>query len=693
MTAPGGGITAPAGDRKVPGSGLVGCEQLVWTWANNTITGRGTGVVAHSLGWPQPTDPTGGLRSAVRLLREGTARYVSADDPAPNSVALVDLPIGRVLMRRTYLGEDGPGRPGRSLTHALLDPTRSLHPLVALRESARLLTDWPIDAPVDRALPTVPLPALPTAQPSAPATDVGAIAPTVGPEPLRRATAAVLLARLAGVRVFISQAPALDELLGAVFETLPAALVAGVTFSSFEASPASSPALICGTREPFSDQAAVPGGVILSLDGPPASALADLVNADELPGLTAVPGAADLLGVADRLVAGRLALGRCPAPDSLATVDELCYWARIEGLTEQDPAQLSAAEVDQVLAAPSATAWLVRKGADCAVRRLLGLTNHLSADAASVLDLASAAGAEPVRAIVHATLAEEIAKGNGELRWPLLARGASQESLDAAVVRAAQGLVAHNRARAVSARELIPLLVDASPGGLDLDSGWWLDVPSSADEVVRLGWTRLAEAAIRCWWLESPREAVADAVMVALSRKFPERVACSLDAMLFQGADLSEFVAGQDTVTDRLTRLGGGDPAETTPVLSAMASLPTVPTRTALPQPQAESPSPADDVWSGKHRPERWVDPLTVWTALCLGCALACVAVGMVAWSLDSHAVGGIALAVAAVYFIVGGFSAGRWVERRCVQSGRLRNERARQRGGTRPPGRSGDQP
>lgn len=311
-------------------------EQLVYTSARRTLEGTGFGVLAHSAGWPEHLGLTG--RSLGRL--------VAAPGGDGDDVALLRQDGGTLLCRKQSGGEDALGRSGNYLVHLLWDPRGQLTLREVLPPAGGALLD-----PVDGLEPTRELPrcALPLQrrQPL-PAVDV---------EEAEACVAAVLRRLPAGGEV-----------------ELPATLPSG----------GSSLALLA---------AALPRGILRSLSLVPEWA-SDVDRDSGVVALRLRPGAA--LGAATDTARMVLADAGALVPDSLTSVAALEDWLRARRWAAEEPASLSADQVAVVLRSDEGERWLVRGGADRAVRAaeedddaLRGLTS--AATSAAARDLVTGA--------------------------------------------------------------------------------------------------------------------------------------------------------------------------------------------------------------------------------------------------------------------------------------------------------------
>jgi hypothetical protein len=116
------------------GGGGIRCEQLIYTSAERTLTGRsGLGAVACSRHWPfdTTTDPRAGLARRVSFLRQGASRVASEGTP-PQSLNFLRSGSGTLVILKTLIGRDRTGRPGNFVVHALLDQKNQLMPWDAL---------------------------------------------------------------------------------------------------------------------------------------------------------------------------------------------------------------------------------------------------------------------------------------------------------------------------------------------------------------------------------------------------------------------------------------------------------------------------------------------------------------------------------------------------------------------------------
>ncbi|WP_284982380.1 hypothetical protein [Arthrobacter sp. efr-133-TYG-118] len=225
------GVLSPEATQNV---GEVRLEQLIYTWANQTLTGQGFGVVGCSPGWPiRGEHNQGGLGGQVRYLRQGAASLIREGNAAPEAVAYrTDPEIGRILLVKLYLGQDSHGRDGRYLVHALADRGNVLNPLTALLLacSPAIVRSWPLDAAPNKHLPPIILPLSPAPAPPLEAEER---------EQVRVILEALLDYIAAGTRsIVISQnATRVPVLLAHALGCLPHRMQDKISFSTFESSP------------------------------------------------------------------------------------------------------------------------------------------------------------------------------------------------------------------------------------------------------------------------------------------------------------------------------------------------------------------------------------------------------------------------------------------------------------------------
>ncbi|ABM09520.1 hypothetical protein [Paenarthrobacter aurescens] len=126
-------------------------DQLVYTWAERTLTGTGNGVVLRSSQWPTgisaATDAA--LADFVEYIPARLQHRLSGGLTPPLGADFWEHPeYGNVVSVHRYLGVDSAGRGGRSIIHVLLDRERRLDALSAmdLCRSQLIATEWDLNS-------------------------------------------------------------------------------------------------------------------------------------------------------------------------------------------------------------------------------------------------------------------------------------------------------------------------------------------------------------------------------------------------------------------------------------------------------------------------------------------------------------------------------------------------------------------
>jgi hypothetical protein len=288
-----------------------GYEQLVYTSARRTLEGSGFGVLAHSAGWPEHFGLTG--RSLGRL--------VAAPGGEDDDVALLRQEGGALLCRKHSSGEDALGRSGNYLVHLLWDPRGHL----TLREVLSLLDGGMLLDSADGLEPTRELPrcALP-------------------PQP-RRALPVVDVAEA-------------EACVAAVLRRLPAG--GSVELPPVLPSGGSSLAVLA---------AALPRGLLRLLSLVPAWAT-DPEQDGGVVTLRLRPAAAlERTTETARMVMEDAGAG-APVPDALASLVDVENWLRARRWAADEPATLSARQIAVVLRSAEGEEWLLRGGAEWALK-------------------------------------------------------------------------------------------------------------------------------------------------------------------------------------------------------------------------------------------------------------------------------------------------------------------------------------
>lgn len=332
----------------VPRIAQVRLEQLVYTWANQTLTGPGFGVVGCSSGWPvRPERNQGGLGSQVRYLRQGAASLIREGSPAPETIAYrTDPEIGRILLIKLYLGQDAHGRDGRYLVHALVDRGNLLDPLTALSLacSPAITRFWPLDAAPDKELPSITVHVSP---PSAP--------PALKAEERNRVRVileALLTYTDRGERcVLITEDPErVPVLLGYALNCLPRRMQEGISFSTFESTPRDCGDALVFASPKYSNYRSV--------------GLDQIIR--HLPPVPPEAAATEFTKISTALIE-RFVQGSEKLPDDLGNIQELERYLRVETYFSENVQKLTPAQTIEILNSPLAHRWLNRPHAVTAV--------------------------------------------------------------------------------------------------------------------------------------------------------------------------------------------------------------------------------------------------------------------------------------------------------------------------------------
>ncbi len=217
------------------------CEQLVYTWGEQTFTSPdgGFGVVGRSEGWP-PQLLTGWYSYIPMQAVQELERQ-----PGPVTLTRANTPFGTLVTHKRPLGDDPSGRPGNYIVHALLDPSRRLgaREALALYRHPLFADGWTSRA--TRLLPAVDVPALPARPEPLPQELMKTVLPAL--------LEAVLLHDRTGLQVGLELA---DEAEGVaalqhLAAALPPRLAARLTFSTYERQPPTDWAMVTLINRPF----------------------------------------------------------------------------------------------------------------------------------------------------------------------------------------------------------------------------------------------------------------------------------------------------------------------------------------------------------------------------------------------------------------------------------------------------------
>ncbi len=128
-------------------------EEWIYTWARAHETGSGFGVVLRTTGWPSKLFDSDELRSLLMTMEHG--QRIQNPRPGLTYVFSRHVGSGTLLVAKTPVGEDGAGRPGNYVVHAIYDQSGSLGALdlVDLVGSGAFETRRLVDHPPQIAVP------------------------------------------------------------------------------------------------------------------------------------------------------------------------------------------------------------------------------------------------------------------------------------------------------------------------------------------------------------------------------------------------------------------------------------------------------------------------------------------------------------------------------------------------------------
>lgn len=377
-------------------------EQLVYTWAERTLTGTGNGVVLRSHGWP-----TGNSIAADAALADFVEylpaklqyRLGSGRTPPLGADFWCHRDYGNVVAVHRYLGVDSAGRGGRSLVHVFLDKECRLDAQAALElcQSPLVATDWDLKAePVNAAEGLRFLPDH----------HIG-FAGQHDRNLLTVGLTGILEYLIHDRKIVFTHDRDIDSLglLAACLGILPHALAGKITFSTFRGIPQRSNCAISFASTIFSEvlpkadveksyvrlDAAVAGG-----GGRPEEGDTPLEN---------------FSAEAIDLATGLLSLQQAGGPKTPADIDSvyaLEQWLRHHGLALRPVESLQLAECEALLALPAQTSWLQRGPI---IDRAAGLTERDTGASASLpafLGLLAAEEREAFGRRLHSTAVAEL---------------------------------------------------------------------------------------------------------------------------------------------------------------------------------------------------------------------------------------------------------------------------------------------
>lgn len=329
-------------------------EQLVYTWAEHTLTGTGNGVVLRSSAWPtgNNTAADAALADFVEYLPAKLQHRLGSGRTPPLGADFWQHPeYGNVVAVHRYLGVDSAGRGGRSIVHVFLDRERRLNARSALElcRSQLVAGEWDLKAE--------------------PVRDGDGILFVPGQQAKSGnfRNEELLLPSLAGVLEYIIQGRQIvfthDHdidalgLLEACLSILPRALASRLTFSTYRGIPQRSKCAVSFASTFFSEvrPKGDPQKTYLHLDaaGPEDAQ----TSREDQPRATGFSAAA--LDLATELLRLREAGGpECPA--DINSVHALDQWLRHYTLALRPVDSLELAECAALLALPAQTSWLHR---------------------------------------------------------------------------------------------------------------------------------------------------------------------------------------------------------------------------------------------------------------------------------------------------------------------------------------------
>lgn len=383
-------------------------EHLVYTWAEQTLTGSGHGVVLRSSGWPTTND-IGSDATLANLLEYVPSKFLHrlADNSTPpDGLDFWDDPEhGHVVAVRRYLGNDSAGRPGRFLVHLLLNKARQLTGQTAyfLTQSQHIIRDWPFTAqPVRQANPIVYVPT--TATRSESRTDS---------ESLRRVIGGIIEIIGQGQRITFTQVQntKVQDVLGAALAILPAELTQKLTFSTYRGVPSRGSFMLSFASSTFSDPAPTSQNgrlyVPLESDGKPAPANAERSNA--------WPFTAKSNVLSAQLIA--LKNSAEPFPPGLVTLRSLEEWLEIRSLAHRPVNTLSMNESATLLRLPVTYSTLInREKITERIAELAGNTSVELPNPGRVLELLQPAERSTLEDRIHSTIVNQIERAPAEAK-------------------------------------------------------------------------------------------------------------------------------------------------------------------------------------------------------------------------------------------------------------------------------------
>lgn len=329
-------------------------EQLVYTWAEHTLTGTGNGVVLRSAAWPtgNSTAADAALADFVEYLPATLQHRLGSGRTPPLGADFWQHPeYGNVVAVHRYLGVDSAGRGGRSIVHVFLDRERRLDARSALElcRSPLVATEWDLKAKPVRDGDGIQFIPGHQAEPGS-LTDEELLLPSL---------AGILEYIIQGRQIVFTHDHDIDALgvLEACLNILPRGLAGTLTFSTFRGIPQRSKCAVSFASTFFSEvrPKADPQKTYLPLDTP-ASEDAEISREGQPP---AVGFSAAALDIATELLRLRRAGGPgCPA--DISTVHALDQWLRHYTLALRPVDSLDLADCAALLALPAQTSWVQR---------------------------------------------------------------------------------------------------------------------------------------------------------------------------------------------------------------------------------------------------------------------------------------------------------------------------------------------
>lgn len=305
-------------------------EHIIYSWATKTIDGTGYGVVGTSRGWmPRVVSKDGNLGTLARFLPRNTSILPTLNRGLRSIELLEHGTLGRILVKKTYLGADTAGRAGRYLVHIvkLGDVTWTPAEALSVAQTA-LLDDWSVDAESSTQLPPLSI------EPASTLVD-----PSVQRHDLRYMLGGILEHFESGRSLVLScDRESAEASFSDALSMLPVGLTSPLTFSTFSSYPAQSTADI----------------TLIDL------ALSDLDDTDDVLAPEPAEGwrtpSASALELADRLIELG-SNGNAPSPE-IGSTAELNGWVVVTDALAAPPASLNDQQVISLVTGQASSDWL-----------------------------------------------------------------------------------------------------------------------------------------------------------------------------------------------------------------------------------------------------------------------------------------------------------------------------------------------